>query len=161
MMGSKRPRLAVALWLLILALSGWQLAHTRVVADLGAFLPPSATPAQQLLLDQMRSGVASRILLIAVSGSDDERLAEASRALAAKMRSNALFASVQHGGDEGLRADREAFMNYRYVLSPAAAHHRALLRAGGERRAGGRRGGQPRFRQRARHHARLRRHARR
>ena len=124
MMGSKRPRLAVALWLLILALSGWQLAHTRVVADLGAFLPPSATPAQQLLLDQMRSGVASRILLIAVSGSDDERLAEASRALAAKLRSNALFASVQNGGDEGLRADREAFMNYRYVLSPAAGEER-------------------------------------
>jgi len=124
MTGSKRPRLAVALWLLLLALAGWQLAHTRVVADLGAFLPPSATPAQQLLLDQMRSGVASRILLIAVSGADDERLAEASRALAAKLRSSELFASVQNGGDEGLRADREAFMNYRYVLSPAAGSER-------------------------------------
>src|SRR6186713_1182175 len=124
MMGSKRPRLAVALWLLILALAGWQLAHTRVVADLGAFLPPSATPAQQLLLDQMRSGVASRILLIALSGADDERLAEASRALAAKLRSSERFASVQNGGDEGLRADREAFMNYRYVLSPAAGSER-------------------------------------
>src|SRR6185295_12983746 len=59
MTGNERPRLAVALWLLLLALAGWQLAHTRVVADLGAFLPPSATPAQQLLLDQMRSGVAA------------------------------------------------------------------------------------------------------
>ena len=124
MTGSERPRLAVALWLLILALGGWQLAHTRVVADLGAFLPPSATPAQQLLLDQMRSGVASRILLIAVSGSDDERLASESRAAAAKLRSSGLFASVQNGGDEGLRADREAFMNYRYVLSPAAGSER-------------------------------------
>lgn len=124
MTGSERPRLAVALWLLILALGGWQLAHTRVVADLGAFLPPSATPAQQLLLDQMRSGVASRILLIALSGSDDERLASASRTLAAKLRASELFASVQNGGDEGLRADREAFMNYRYVLSPAAGSER-------------------------------------
>lgn len=124
MTGSKRPRLAVALWLLILALSGWQLAHTRVVADLGAFLPPSATPAQQLLLDQMRSGVASRILLIALSGADDERLASESRAAAAKLRASELFASVQNGGDEGLRADREAFMNYRYVLSPAAGGER-------------------------------------
>jgi predicted exporter len=132
MTGSERPRLAVALWLLILALSGWQLAHTRVVADLGAFLPPSATPAQQLLLDQMRSGVASRILLIALSGADDERLASESRAAAAKLRASELFASVQNGGDEGLRADREAFMNYRYVLSPAAGSERfsaAALRA--------------------------------
>ena len=124
MMGSERPRLAVALWLAALALSGWQLAHTRVVADLGAFLPPSATPAQQLLLEQMKSGVASRILLIAVGGADEERLAEASRSAAAKLRASGQFASVQNGGDEGLRADREAFMNYRYVLSPPPAGDR-------------------------------------
>ncbi|HEU4442228.1 MAG TPA: hypothetical protein VFR83_09420 [Burkholderiales bacterium] len=71
MMGSKRPRLAVAFWLLVLVVSGWQLARTRVVADLSAFLPPSATPAQQLLLEQMRSGVASRLLLVAVGGADE------------------------------------------------------------------------------------------
>ena len=125
MTGSERPRLAVALWLLILALSGWQLAHTRIVADLGAFLPPSATPAQQLLLEQMRSGVASRILLVALGGADDERLADASRAHGGRSCARAsLFASVQNGGDEGLRADREAFMNYRYVLSPAAGGER-------------------------------------
>ena len=124
MTGSERPRLAVALWLLFLVLSGWQLARTRVVADLGAFLPPSATPVQQLLLEQMRSGVASRILLVALGGADQERLAEASRSMAAKLRSNGLFASVQNGGEEGLRADREAFMNYRYLLSPAPGAER-------------------------------------
>jgi predicted exporter len=132
MTGSERPRLAVALWLLVLILSGWQLAHTRMVADLGAFLPPSATPAQQLLLEQMRSGVASRILLVAVGGAEEERLAEASRAMAAKLRASGLFAVVQNGGEEGLRADREAFMDYRYVLSPAAGAERfsaAALRA--------------------------------
>ena len=132
MTGSERPRLAVALWLLVLILSAWQLAHTRMVADLGAFLPPSATPAQQLLLEQMRSGVASRILLIALGGAEEERLAEASRAMAAKLRASGLFAVVQNGGEEGLRADREAFMDYRYVLSPAAGAERfsaAALRA--------------------------------
>ena len=132
MMGSKRPRLAVAIWLLVLVLSGWQLARTRVVADLGAFLPPSASPAQQLLLEQMRSGVASRLLLVAVGGADAERLAQASTAMAAKLRASGLFASVQNGGEEGLRADREAFMNYRYVLSPAGGGERfdaAALRA--------------------------------
>lgn len=119
MTGSERPRLAVALWVIVLLLCGWQLAHTRVIADLGAFLPPSATPAQQLLLEQMRSGVASRILLIALSGTDEERLAQASGAMAAKLRASGLFGSVQNGGEEGLRADRDAFMNYRYLLSPA------------------------------------------
>jgi predicted exporter len=124
MMGSKRPRLAVAIWLLVLMVSGWQLTRTRVVADLGAFLPPSASPAQQLLLEQMRSGVASRLLLVALGGADAERLAQASHSMAAKLRASGLFASVQNGGDEGLRADREAFMNYRYVLTPAAGGER-------------------------------------
>jgi predicted exporter len=132
MMGSKRPRLAVAIWLLVLVVSGWQLARTRVVADLGAFLPPSASPAQQLLLEQMRSGVASRLLLVAVGGADTERLAQASHSMAAKLRASGLFASVQNGGEEGMRADRETFMNYRYVLTPTAGGERfsaAALRA--------------------------------
>jgi predicted exporter len=124
MTGSERPRLAVALWLVVLALSAWQLTRTRVIADLGAFLPPSATPTQQLLLEQMRSGVASRILLVALGGAPQDRLAAASRSSAAELRSSGLFASVQNGAEEGLRADREAFMNYRYVLSPALAAER-------------------------------------
>jgi predicted exporter len=124
MMGSKRPRLAVAIWLLVLVVSGWQLMRTRVVADLGAFLPPSASPAQQLLLEQMRSGVASRLLLVALGGAEAQRLAQASHSMAAKLRASGLFASVQNGGEEGLRADREAFMTYRYVLAPAAGGER-------------------------------------
>jgi predicted exporter len=124
MTGSERPRLAVAVWVVVLALSAWQLARTPVIADLGAFLPPSASPTQELLLEQMRSGVASRILLIALGGASEERLAGASRAAAAEMRASGLFASVQNGSDDGLRADREAFMNYRYVLSPAVAPER-------------------------------------
>jgi predicted exporter len=116
---SKRPRLAVALWIALVALSAWQLSGTRIVADLGAFLPPSATPSQRVLLEQMRSGVASRIVLVAVGGAPQERLAEASRSMAAELRASGLFASVQNGADEGLRADREALMDYRYVLSPA------------------------------------------
>jgi predicted exporter len=129
MMGSERPRLALAVWLVLIALSVWLLARTRIVADLSAFLPPSATPTQQLLLEQMRSGVASRIILIALSGAPEERLAAASQSIAAELRSSALFASVQNGDAEGLRADREAFMNYRYVLSPSAAAERFSAQA--------------------------------
>ena len=129
-MGSERPRLAVALWVLVLALSAWQLARTRIVADLSAFLPPSATPTQQLLLEQMRSGAGSRILLIALSGAPQERLAQASQTVAQKLRESSLFASVQNGAAEGLQADREALLNYRYLLSPAAGErfHASALR---------------------------------
>jgi predicted exporter len=119
-MPGERPRLAVALWLLLLALSAWQLGRTRVVADLSAFLPPSATPTQQLLLEQMRSGAGSRIVLIALAGAPEERLASASETLAEKLRASGLFASVQNGAAEGLRADREALLKHRYVLSPTS-----------------------------------------
>ena len=124
MTASARPRLAVALWLVVLALGAWQLARTRVIADLGAFLPPSATPAQQILLEQMKSGVASRIVLIALSGAPEHKLAEASRALADALRKNGLFTTVQNGAEEGLRAEREALMAHRYVLSAAVAPER-------------------------------------
>jgi predicted exporter len=124
MTGSERPRLAVAAWIAVVALSAWQLARTPVIADLGAFLPPSATPTQQLLLEQMKSGAASRVLLVALGGAPEERLAAASRSLAAELRASGLFASVQNGADESLRADRDAFMNYRYVLSPAVSAER-------------------------------------
>jgi predicted exporter len=124
MTGSERPRLAVAAWITLVALSAWQLARTPVIADLGAFLPPSATPTQELLLEQMKSGAASRVLLVALSGVSEERLAAASRSLASELRASRLFASVQNGEDESLRADRDAFMNYRYVLSPAVSAER-------------------------------------
>ena len=124
MTGSERPRLAVAAWIAIVALSVWQLARTPVIADLGAFLPPGITPTQALLLEQMKSGAASRVVLVALGGAGEERLAAASRSLAAELRASGLFASVQNGEDESLRADREAFMNYRYVLSPAVSAER-------------------------------------
>src|SRR5918994_1553194 len=101
-MGSERPRLAVAIWVAVLALSAWQLARTRIVADLSAFLPPSATPTQQLLLEQMRSGVGSRILLIALGGASEERLAQASQAMATTLRSSGLFAALRGALESGL-----------------------------------------------------------
>jgi predicted exporter len=79
------------------------------------------------------SGVSSRVLLIALGGAAEERLAAASRSSADELRGSGLFASVQNGADEGLRAEREALMSYRYVLSPAVAAERfsapALRRA--------------------------------
>lgn len=120
-MASERPRVALGLWLAALALSAWQLTRAPVVADLSAFLPPSATPAQQLLLEQLKSGVGSRVMLIALGGAPEEALAGTSRTLAAALHKSGLFGTVQNGDFEGMRADREAFLQYRYALSPLAA----------------------------------------
>ncbi len=121
---TSRSRLAAAIWLAALALGVWQIARTPIVADLSAFLPPSATPTQQLLLEQMKSGAGSRVLLVALGGAPEERLAAASQALAAELRARGLFGTVQNGDAEGLRADRDAFLRLRYLLSPQVSPER-------------------------------------
>jgi predicted exporter len=68
---------------------------------------------------------------IGLVGAPLLRLPDGTPSLAGALRASGLFASVQNGGEEGLRADREAFMNYRYVLSPGAGAGR--FSAGGLR----------------------------
>jgi predicted exporter len=60
----------VAIWLLLLAAAAWIIGHARFTADLSAFLPTRATAAQQALVDELREGVASRLILIDIDGGD-------------------------------------------------------------------------------------------
>ena len=80
---SGRRGLAVALWLVVLALCALQVARTRFVADLSSFLPAAPTATQRLLVDQLREGALSRVMLIAIDGADAGTRGSLSRALAA------------------------------------------------------------------------------
>jgi len=117
MTGSAR-RIPLACWLLALALSIWQLAHTRVTSDLTGFLPASVSQQQRLLMEQLRSGAASRLVLIAVEGAAADALAAISKALVARLRTLPIFASVRNGEFTELQADLDVIMRHRYVLSP-------------------------------------------
>ncbi len=124
---SGRGRVAVATWLALLlaaALIAWR-AH--YVADLSAFLPTAPTPEQAVLLDQLRSGATSRLVLIGIEGAPSGATSEAaaaaradaSRRLAAQLRAGKLFASVDNG-DTSAWADAGRFLfAHRYALSPA------------------------------------------
>src|SRR5215203_3730221 len=57
----------------------------RVETDFSAFLPPSATPEQRLLVSQLRDGLVSRLMLVALHGADEKTLTQASHALAEKL----------------------------------------------------------------------------
>lgn len=114
------PAAAIVLWLLALAASATLLAQAQIKTDLTAFLPPSATRNQQLLLEQLRSGVTSRIVLLAIEGADAEARAAGSRALAAALRRNPLFAGVRNGEPGEAEGDFEILMRHRYLLSPSA-----------------------------------------
>ncbi len=110
----------IAAWLACLAACGWILAtRTSVTADLTAFLPRAATPAQELLVSQLRDGVAARLILIGVEGADAAKLASTSQSLAKRLRASGHFAYVANGADMLASKDREFLFAHRYLLSPA------------------------------------------
>ena len=120
-------RLAVATWLTLLVVAAAIAWRAHYVADLSAFLPTAPTPEQAVLLDQLKSGATSRLVLIGIEGAPagagaeaaSAARAEASRKLASQLRAGKLFASVDNG-DTTAWADAGRFVfDHRYALSPA------------------------------------------
>ena len=117
-------RSAVAVWLAFIALCAVVISRTEFVSDLSAFLPRSPTPVQQVLVDQLRDGVVSRLVLIGLEGEEPARLADVSRRMAARLRADDGFASVANGDDAGTERDREFLWRNRYLLSRAVTPER-------------------------------------
>ncbi|HUR44411.1 MAG TPA: MMPL family transporter, partial [Candidatus Saccharimonadales bacterium] len=114
-----QPRVAVYAWLFLIIVCIWIIGHTRFEADLSAFLPRSPTPAQQILVEQLREGVVSRLILIGLEGDKTEALVDASKRLAAHLRSHRDFLFVNNGEDAAPEKDRDFLWRNRYLLSPA------------------------------------------
>ncbi|MGN6525111.1 MAG: MMPL family transporter [Burkholderiaceae bacterium] len=114
-------RLAVAAWLVALAVGALLVARAHYSADLSAFLPADPDPQQRVLVEQLRSGAAARTIMLAIEGGDAPARADASRALAKALRASGRFELVQNGerGDWGATA--QALLAHRYQLSPDVA----------------------------------------
>jgi len=122
---SRRGALAVALWLAAVTAALAVAWRAHYVADLSAFLPSAPTPEQAVLLDQLRSGATSRLLVIGIEGGaagDEDAAAaraEASRRLATALRASGAFAAI-HNGENAAWADAGRFLfEHRYAISPA------------------------------------------
>lgn len=111
--------MATLLWLLLAVLGVLVIARARFTTDLSGFLPRSPDPAQRLLLEQLRSGVASRLAIVAIRGGTAAERACASQRLAAALAADAAFTQVSNGSDPLARADGAFLMSHRYLLSPA------------------------------------------
>jgi predicted exporter len=123
----RRTALTLALWLGAVAVGLAIAWRAHYVADLSAFLPAAPTAEQAVLLDQLKNGITSRLVLIAIEGapasadpaSAAAARADASRRLAAALRPSNLFASVANG-ENAAWADAGKFVfEHRYQLSPA------------------------------------------
>ena len=120
----KRGRTAIALWLAFILACGIIVGRSQFTTDLSAFLPRSPTPAQQLLLEQIRDGLASRLILVGIEGADAPTRAGLSRQIAGRLRTDPAFVSVNNGEPVSAERDRAFLFDHRYLLSPAVTPER-------------------------------------
>lgn len=93
--------------------------HARYTADLSAFLPREPTADQRLLTEELRAGLASRLMMVAIEGADAATRAAVAAGLARRLRADPAFAEV-HDGDLGELAPTADFLlRHRYQLSDA------------------------------------------
>jgi predicted exporter len=120
----------MAVWLLVLAACLATVLRARYTADLSAFLPSHPTREQAVLIDQLKEGPASRLIMMGLQSGDKAGapadLARLSKALAQRLRQlPALpgdklppFASVNNGEPVAAQRDQAVLLRYRYLLSP-------------------------------------------
>ena len=104
-------------WIGVLAVVTAYTVHTlKLSTDLRSFMPPAQTADQKLLMEQIGEGPGSRLLLLAISGADEARLAEISRSFVAALRADPHFSQAINGEfDAGMLDER--LLPYRYLLS--------------------------------------------
>ena len=121
-MAADRPphrRAALFAWLAVLVLGVLVIVQSRFSADLSAFLPAHPDTRQQMLIDQLQSGIASRSLLIGIEGGTDaKQRAQVSRGMAGTLRASGLFEQVQNGETADWTEAGSWLLAHRYQLAP-------------------------------------------
>jgi predicted exporter len=125
-LGMARPALLGTLvWVVLVAIAAVTVVRARYTTDLSAFLPKSPTATQRLLVDQLRDGVASRLIIVAIQGADSQTRARVSAEMADRLRADtALFVSVNNGASTSTDRDRELLFSHRYLLSESVTPER-------------------------------------
>ncbi|HEV3431582.1 MAG TPA: MMPL family transporter [Paraburkholderia sp.] len=117
-------RHAVLVWLLFLLACAGAIARAHFSTDLSAFLPRAPSAGQRVLVDQLRDGVVSRLILVGIEGGDDATRAQLSREVAATLRADPQFAAVHNGEAVNDARDQQFVFAHRYALSPAVTPQR-------------------------------------
>lgn len=120
----RRSGWVVLAWVLLMALGVLLARQTRFTTDLSFFLPAKPSAEQQVLVEQLREGVVSRLLMVGIEGGDSAARGERSRALRQRLAADPAFVSVQNGELEAFDAEIALLQRHRYALSPAVSAER-------------------------------------
>ncbi len=112
------------LWATLVAVAAVVVARATYTTDLSAFLPSDPTETQRLLVDQLRDGLASRLIIVAIEGADAKTRARLSQGVASRLRTDRNFVSINNGESSGTDRDREFLFNHRYLLSDSVTPQR-------------------------------------
>ena len=120
-----RPAIrAFLIWLLAMLAGAVVVWNSHFSADMSFFLPARPSGEQQVLVDQLKEGVVSRLLMVAIEGGDAAQRADISRRLRGQLEKMPEFIAIQNGETGSLNADRDFLFRHRYLLSPAVKPER-------------------------------------
>jgi predicted exporter len=119
-----RKHIEVVIWLLLVASFVLIISRTQFTTDMSAFMPRNPTPTQKIMVEQLRDGVVSRLILIGVEGAPAPVLAQLSKNMAAELRASPELQAVNNGEQVGMEKDFDLLWNNRYLLSDAVTPQR-------------------------------------
>ena len=105
-------------WAVFMAVGLWLVAtRLSVHNELGDLLPAGSTATQRLLLTQVRTGLAGRLILLALKGENADELAAISKELGAALRGSNHFDIVANGAQSWSPEEQALLFQSRYLLS--------------------------------------------
>ena len=107
------------IWLLAMLAGLAVVSQARFSADMSFFLPSNPTAEQQVLVEQIKDGAVSRLLMLGIEGGTASQRAQLSRDLRGRLAPMPEFVAVQNGESGSLDIDRDLLLTHRYLLSPA------------------------------------------
>src|SRR5690242_6352346 len=116
--------IATLVWAVMAAVAAIVVASAHYTTDLSAFLPRTPTATQRLLVDQLRDGLASRLIIVAIEGADSATRASVSMSVAGRLRADKQFVSINNGESSGTERDRKFLFEHRYLLSDSVMPQR-------------------------------------
>ncbi|MGY6239551.1 MMPL family transporter [Burkholderia ambifaria] len=114
----------VLVWLLALVACAIAIARANFTADLSALLPRAPSAGQRVLVEQLRDGIVSRLILVAIDGGDAATRAALSRRVAGTLRADRQFSAINNGEAVNDARDQQFVFDHRYLLSPAVTPRR-------------------------------------